>query len=89
MLNTGKLKKRRSGVDNNGLLAHLDSKQEKRLDRSIRYECDEFDRVAKIDCGRGQGEPARFECGFERKFKKRCIRHHRAACKRGRPGVSV
>ena len=54
-------KERRSGVDDNGLLARLDSKQEKRLDRSIRYEYDEFDRVAKIDYGRGEIETFRYD----------------------------
>ena len=47
--------------DKNGLLARLDSKQEKRLDRSIRYEYDEFDRVAKIDYGRGEIETFRYD----------------------------
>ena len=56
---TGRTRKeRRSGVD---LLARLDSKQEKRLDRSIRYEYDEFDRVAKIDYGRGEIETFRYD----------------------------
>ena len=54
-------KERHSGVDDNGLLARLDSKQEKRLDRSIRYEYDEFDRVAKIDYGRGEIETFRYD----------------------------
>ncbi|MBS1370010.1 MAG: RHS repeat protein [Lentisphaeria bacterium] len=47
--------------DRNGLLAKLNSKQGRQLDRSIRYEYDGLDRVAKIDYGRGQVETFRYD----------------------------
>ena len=47
--------------DRYGLLVRQDSKQGGRLDRSIRYEYDEFDRLSKVDYGHGQEETYRYD----------------------------